>query len=206
MPNLTSSKLKDYGMIIETDAVTKNIKEMKTNKLRLRDTAVKTTLILLLILAFSSCRKKDNDNQSVNYTSSAIYDVNAADWTGDVNGYNRYINVPEITDDIYYNGAVLVYRLLEDAPKSFNMLPYTYTDNLLTVYMDFDVYVGSINLMYKEVYNGVNDTTVPNKMAFKVVIIEGVPLASLKKMVDVKNYEAVVKMLNINTSSGSVKF
>ena len=206
MPNLTSSKLKDYGMIIETDAVTKNIKEMKTNKLRLRDTAVKTTLILLLILAFSSCRKKDNDNQSVNYTSSVIYDVNAADWTGDVNGYNRYINVPEITDDIYYNGAVLVYRLLEDAPKSFNMLPYTYTDNLLTVYMDFDVYVGSINLMYKEVYNGVNDTTVPNKMAFKVVIIEGVPLASLKKMVDVKNYEAVVKMLNINTSSGSVKF
>ena len=39
------------------------------------------------------------------------------------------LNVPEITDEIYYTGAVLVYKLIEIDPKSFNLLPYTYVDN-----------------------------------------------------------------------------
>jgi hypothetical protein len=79
------------------------------------------------------------------------------------------------------------------------MLPYTYVDNSLTVYMDFDVYVGSIDLIYKEVLGGVNDTPAPgNIMSFKVVIIEGIPLATLKGMVDVSDYGAVAKMLSIH--------
>src|SRR5512143_1980450 len=67
----------------------------------------------------------------INYTHSVIYDVKPEDWSGDVNGFTSVLTVPEITDDIYYNGAVLVYRLVELTPKSFNMLPYTYMDNLL---------------------------------------------------------------------------
>jgi hypothetical protein len=195
------------GMIIGTDLVISNVKNMKTNKLQLMDNALKASLFLLLMVVFSGCSKNDNDNQVINNTHSAIYDIKATDWTGDVDGYSHFINVPELTEDIYYNGAVLVYRLIEVAPKSFNMLPYTYTDNLLTVYVDYDAYVGSINLMYKEVYNGVNDTPAPGKMSFKVVLIEGIPLADLKRMVDVKNYTAVIKMLDINDSSiKTVKF
>jgi len=38
-------------------------------------------------------------------------------------------------------------------PKSFNLLPYTYVDNALAIYFDFDAYVGSINLIYKEVFD-----------------------------------------------------
>jgi hypothetical protein len=64
--------------------------------------------------------------------------------------------------------------------------------------MDFDAYVGSIDLIYKEVLNGVNDTQAPDGlMSFKVVIIEGLPLATLKKMVNVNDFGAVSKLLNI---------
>jgi len=135
----------------------------------------------------------------INFIHSVIYDINPSEWVGDLNGYNALIDVPEITDDIYYNGAVLVYRLFETEPKSFNLLPYTYVDNTLVVYMDFDAYVGSINLIYKEVFDGVNDTPVPvNIMSFKVLIIEGIPLATLKGMVDVSDYGAVAKMMNVH--------
>lgn len=131
------------------------------------------------------------------FAYSVIYDVETTDWSGDADGYAVYLSVPEITTDIYYNGAVLVYRLIEVAPISFNMLPYTYVDDDLIVYMDFDAYVGGIDLYYKEVYQGVNDTYAPGVlMSFKVVIIEGIPLATLKNMVDVKDYDAVVTLLD----------
>jgi hypothetical protein len=127
-----------------------------------------------------------------------VNDIGISEWVGDVNGYDALIDVPEITEDIYFDGDVLVYRLIETDPTSFNMLPYTYVDNSLIVYMDFDVYVGSIDLIYKEVFDGVNDTPVPgNIMSFKILIIEGIHLATLKGLVDVSDYVAVAKMLNI---------
>jgi hypothetical protein len=166
-------------MIIELFMITLNFKHMKTNKLLFMNKAVIIVPFLLLTIIFAQCTKHDNDNNppAVNYTHSAIYDVYSSEWAGDTNGYNSNIDVPEITEDIYYNGSVLVYRLVETAPISFNMLPYTFMDNLLTIYKDFNVYIGSINLMYKEVYNSANDTHVPGNMSFKVVIIEGILLA-----------------------------
>jgi len=180
---------------------------MKTNKLRLIKKAIRICPFLLLMLMFTQCFGPEgpmgNDGRDgidgINYTHSVIYDIDPSEWAGDLNGYDVLLDVPEITDDIYYTGAVIVYRLIEIDPKSFNMLPYTYVDNSLTVYMDFDVYVGSIDLIYKEVLNGVNDTPAPgNIMSFKVVIIEGIPLATLKGMVDVSDYGAVAKMLSIH--------
>jgi hypothetical protein len=187
---------------------------MKTNKLQLTYKAIRICPFLLLLLAFTQCigpegpmgRDGLDGLDGINYTHSAIYDIGAAEWVGDLNGYDIMLNVPEITEDIYYDGAVLVYRLFEADPKSFNMLPYTYVDGSLIVYMDFDAYVGSIDLMYKEVFNGVNDTPVPKDlMSFKVVIIQGIPLATLKGLVDVSNYAAVAKMLNIDKSHNTIK-
>ncbi len=151
---------------------------------------------------------RGNDGQNgldgINYTRSVIYDVNASEWTGNADGYNASLAVPEITDDIYNNGAVLVYRLIEIDPKSFNLLPYTYVDNDLTIYFDFDAYVGNISLIYKEITGGVNSTVAPaDLMSFKVVIIEGIPLAALKNMVDVNDYAAVSKMLNIDNEQSN---
>jgi hypothetical protein len=135
------------------------------------------------------------------FAYSVIYDVYPEDWAGDVDGFRVYLEVPEIDDDIYYTGAVLVYRLIEVDPKSFNLLPYTYVDNGLTVYMDFDAYVGGIDLIYKEVFEGVNDTYAPaDFMAFKVLIIEGIPLASLKGMVNIHDVDAVTRFLKLENS------
>jgi len=65
--------------------------------------------------------------------------------------------------------------------------------------MDLDAYVGSIDLINKVVFDGVNDTPAPfNIMSFKVLIIEGIPLSTLKGLVDVSNYGAVAKMMNVN--------
>jgi hypothetical protein len=44
------------------------------------------------------------------FAYSVIYDIDPSEWAGDVTGYYALIDVPEITDDIYYYGAVLVYR------------------------------------------------------------------------------------------------
>ncbi len=182
---------------------------MKTNKLRLTEKAIRLCPFLLLILVFTKCTGPEgpmgNDGldgkDGINYTHSVIYDVDPSEWVGDLNGYDVLLNVPEITEDIYYNGAVLVYRLIEIDPKSFNLLPYTYVDNTLTIYLDFDAYVGSIDLIYKEVLDGVNNTPVPgNIMSFKVVIIEGIPLATLKGMIDVSDYRAVAEMFMIDKS------
>jgi len=177
---------------------------MKSNKLRLEEKAIRICPFVLLMLLFSQCTGPEgpmgNDGlDGNNFTHSVIYDIGPSDWVGDVNGYYALIDVPEITDDIYYNGAVLVYRLIETEPKSFNMLPYTYVDDSLTIYMDFDAYVGSIDLIYKEVFDGVNDTPAPvNIMSFKVLIIEGIPLATLKELVDVSDYGAIAKMMNVD--------
>jgi hypothetical protein len=194
---------------------------MKTNKLQLSSGIVRTFPFLLLMVLAVQCTGPEgpmgpkgedgldglNGVDGINYTHSVIYDVDASEWVGDVNGYDAWLDVPEITEDIYYEGAVLVYRLVENLdPKSFNLLPYTYVDNALTVYMDFDAYVGGIDLIYKEVYEGVNDTPeITGLMSFKIVIIEGVPLAQLKTMVDVSNLAAVLNMFNVDSGQTVIK-
>jgi hypothetical protein len=183
---------------------------MKTNRLQVSSGIVRISSFLLLLAMFVRCQgptgpmgPMGNDGQDgldgINYTHSVIYDVDPSEWIGSADGYNVSLNVPEITDDIYYNGAVLVYRLIEINPKSFNLLPYTYVNNTLAIYMDFDAYVGSIDLTYKEVFEGVNDTPAPvDLMSFKIVIIEGIPLATLKTKVNINDYAAVLKMLNLD--------
>ena len=176
---------------------------MKSNKLGLKGKIISSCMLALLMILFSQCKKEGpmgkDGLDGINFTHSAIYDIDPSGWVGDLNGYKASIDVPEITNDIYYNGAVLVYRLIETEPKSFNLLPYTYVDNTLTINMDFDAYIGSIDLLYKEVFDGINDTPVQeNTMSFKVLIIEGIPLATLKGLVDVSDYREMAKMMNLN--------
>jgi hypothetical protein len=190
---------------------------MKTKRLQLSTGIVRIISILLLMAVFTRCTgpegpmgPKGLDGQNgldgINYTHSVIYNVDPSEWTGNADGYNASLSVPEITDNIYYTGAVLVYRLIEIAPNSFNLLPYTYINNGLSIYLDFDVFVGSINLIYKEVLNGVNNTPIPTDlMSFKVVIIEGTPLATLKTKVNISDFEAVSKFLKIDKGQSNIK-
>jgi hypothetical protein len=190
---------------------------MKPNKLQLSFEIIRMFSFFLLVAIFVQCTGPEGPMgpqgynghdglDGINYTHSILYDVDPSDWTGNVDGYDTELDIPEVTDDIYYNGAVLVYRLIETEPKCFNLLPYTYVDNALAVYMDFDAYVGTIKLIYKEVYNGVNDTPAPPDMlTFKVVIIEGIPLATIKTMVDINDFGAVTKMFNIDNEPGEIQ-
>jgi hypothetical protein len=190
---------------------------MEKSKLQLSLGILRVCSYFLLIAVLTSCNGHEGpmgppgyDGQDgldgINYTHSVIYDIDPLDWDGNVDGYNTILEVPEITEDIYYNGAVLVYRLIEIEPKSFNLLPYTYVDNALAIYFDYDAYVGSINLIYKEVFDLVNDTPAPqNVMSFKIVIFEGIPLATLKSMVDVSDYNAVTKMFHVEPGNSNIQ-
>ncbi len=185
---------------------------MKNLKLQLTAGNIRTAVLLLTILAFTACvgprgprgfDGKDGEDgfDGINYTQTILYDVDVNDWDGNENGYYAWLDAPEITEDIYYDGAVLVYRLIEIDPFSFNMLPYTYVDNDYMVYLDYDAYIGGISLIYKEIEGGVNLPNPPaNLMSFKVVIIEGIPLATVKEMVDVRDFNAVVRTFKIDVN------
>ncbi|MBN2261903.1 MAG: collagen-like protein [Prolixibacteraceae bacterium] len=126
---------------------------------------------------------------------AVIYDVDASSWFGNIDGYSTVLDVPEITDYVYENGAVLVYVLQNEGAddQHFNQLPYTWLNNTYTEYMDFNAFVGSIEIILRWVDNGVNNTEAPTgPYAFKVIVIEGTPLAVLEASVDISNPEAVM--------------
>jgi hypothetical protein len=210
------SYTKETGMIIDLDILTSNSQHMETNKQHFSVVLIRVLSFLFITLLLIQCTGPEgpmgphgpkgedgvNGIDGINYTYSAIYDIDPAEWDGGIDGYWVTLDVPEITDDIYYNGALLVYRLIETEPKSFNLLPYTYVDNNLTIYMDFDAYICSIDIYYKEILDGINDTYAPDQvMSFKVVMIEGLPLASLKNMVNISDFSAVAKLLNIDQNN-----
>jgi hypothetical protein len=174
----------------------------------------KTMVLIAIVIIIASCQGPEGppgltgppgyDGEDgldgINYTQTAIYDLVPADWSGDLDRYTATLNVPEINDDIYYNGAVLGYQLIEIDPKSFNLLPYTFLDNNYAYYMDFDVYIGGIDVFIKEIIDNINTTARPETLiSLKVVIIQGLSLTALSNKVDIRNFEAVSKYLEENT-------
>ncbi len=160
--------------------------------------------IMALSLLIYSCvgpqgeRGEDGLDGNAN-VGSAIYDVATSKWEGNYDGYKTTLIVPEITQDIYENGAVLVYMMKNEgsANQSFNMLPYTWLNNSITEYMDYDAFVGSIDITLRWTDNGVNNTEAPgDPYAFKVIIIAGTPLSVLKTQTDVTNPYQVMNYLS----------
>lgn len=135
---------------------------------------------------------KDGKDANV---GAAIYDIEPSKWSGNIDGFVTTLNVPEITQDIYYNGAVLVYMLKNEntADQSFNQLPYTWLYNGSTEYMDFDAFIGQIDITLRWVDNGVNSTEAPTgNYTFKVIIISGIQLSALEKQTDLSDPDAVL--------------
>lgn len=139
---------------------------------------------------------------------SIQFEVLPSDWTGDANGYYAYLPAAEITSAIYNNGAVLVYLLNEEDTNNmyFNMLPFTSVDNNSITYMDFNVYVGEIELILKWIDNGVNVTEAPGaNYAFKVIIMEGTDITTLKNEVNIYNFNAVSNYLGLKDNAVIMK-
>jgi len=167
-----------------------------------------TTLVLIfafIFLCFSCVGPQGEDgidgrdgNANV---GSAIYDIDASGWEGNVDGFVTTLNVPELTKNIYENGAVLVYLLKNESTpdKSFSQLPYTWLNNTMTEYMDFDAYIGSIDITLRWVDNGVNNTEAPKgRYTFKVIVIAGTALSVLETKTDISNPNAVISYLSAN--------
>lgn len=95
---------------------------------------MKKLLILsaLAFFIFSSCKKEVTKVEKVDQAFSAIYTIQPGDWTTDNNGlsYTAQLNVPEVNDALYQNGAVLVYlsfsgtNYYEAIPEVFDGIAY----------------------------------------------------------------------------------
>lgn len=130
---------------------------------------------------------------------AAIYDIEPSSWKGNIDGFTTSLIVPEIDQYVYENGAVLVYILKNENSdeKSFNQLPYTWLNGTMTEYFDYDAYIGRIDVTFRWVDNGINNTEAPDgTYTFKVIVIEGTPLSILKEQVDVSDPEAVMNLFN----------
>lgn len=160
------------------------------------------TVLTVLILNFSCVGPAGRDGidgidgqDGIANVGAAIYDVEPSAWTGNVDGFVTTLNVPEITQYVYENGAVLIYVLKNEgsADQSFNQLPYTWLNGSMTEYMDYDAYLGSIDINLRWTDNGVNSTEAPTgNYAFKVIVIEGTPLSVLATQTDISNPDAVM--------------
>jgi hypothetical protein len=141
---------------------------------------------------------KDGEDANV---GAAVYDIAPSDWTGNIDGFVTTLDFPELTEDIYYNGAVLVYMLKNEdsVDKSFNQLPYTWLSNTYTEYMDFDAFIGQIDITLRWVDNGINNTEAPTgTYTFKIIIISGTPLSVLETKTDISDPDAVMAYLSGN--------
>lgn len=84
----------------------------------------------LSLLIFSSCRK--DVTQTVNQAFSAVYTIAPSNWSTNNNGqsFTAQLNIPEIDNTLYQNGAVLVYisfegtNYYEALPEVFDGIAY----------------------------------------------------------------------------------
>jgi hypothetical protein len=172
-------------------------------------------VIFAVVLLFTGCQgeegpmgrsgpvgpKGDTGANGIANVSTAIYDVAPSDWTGNADGFKTTLTIPELNDAIYTHGAVLIYELMDEntADKSFHLLPYTEVISNSFTYLDFDAYIGKITIKLRWTDNGVNTTNAPtSNYAFKIVLIEGTPLGSLKENVNISDLNAVLTYASAN--------
>lgn len=155
---------------------------------------MKRLLILLApaFLVFSSCRKEVTKVEKVDQAFSAVFTIQPGDWTTDNNGlsYTAQLNVPEVDDVLYQNGAVLVYlsfsgtNYYEAVPEVFDGIAYGAIHSNGYVGIDISAVSGDL----------INPPT--QSISAKVVLIDASAL-SIHKDVNLKDLGEVQKAFNI---------
>ena len=148
-----------------------------------------TTLALLI---FSSCKKEITQVQKVDQAFSAVYDIAPASWTTTNNGisYTAQLNIPELDNVIYQNGAVLVYlsfsgtNYYEALPEVFDGIAYGAIHS--NGYVSIDISALSGNAIDPPKQN----------ISAKVILIDAKALG-LHKDVNFLDLNAVQKAFNI---------
>lgn len=150
----------------------------------------------LAVLIFSSCKKDTTTVKQVDQAFSAVYNINSSDWVTANGGksYTAELNIPELDNVIYQNGAVLVYisfagtTYYEALPQVFDGITYGVIHSNGYVGIDISAITGDL----------VDPPT--QKISAKVVLIDATSL-ELHKDVNLNDLGAVKKAFNINQKS-----
>lgn len=149
-------------------------------------------LLIPTFLVFSSCKKEITKVQQVDQAYSTVYTVQPGDWVTNNNGlsYTAELNVPELDNIIYQNGAVLVYlsfsgtSYYEAIPEVFDGIAYGSIHS--PGYVGIDISGLSGNLI-----NPPSQT-----ISAKVVLIDATALA-MHKDVNLNDLNAVKQAFHI---------
>lgn len=147
-------------------------------------------LSALPLFIFSSCKKEVTEQ--VNQAFSAVYDIAPGDWTTSNGGlsYSAELDIPELDNIIYQDGAVLVYlsfsgtSYYEALPQVFDGITYGAIHGNGYVSIDMSALSG-------------NPINPPGQtVSAKIILIDAVRLA-LRKDVNLRDIQAVEKAFNI---------
>ena len=144
-------------------------------------------------MIFASCKKEVTQVQKVNQAFSAVYNIDPSDWTTTNNGvsYTAELNIPELDDAIYSNGAVLVY-LSFSGTSYYEALPEVF-DGITYGVIHSTGYVGiDISTLSGDLINPPGQT-----ISAKVVLIDAAALA-MHKDVNLHDLGAVKQAFNIH--------
>jgi hypothetical protein len=150
-------------------------------------------ILSLSLFIFSSCKKVTQQvTQQVDQAFSAVYTIKASDWQTTDNGFSYFVNlsVPELSNGIYQDGAVLVY-LSFSGDNFYEALPEVVGGFTYGVFHTNGVVGIDINAI-----DGSKITPPGLPVSAKVVLIDATRLA-LHKDVNLKNLQAVEKAFNI---------
>ncbi|OJY98005.1 MAG: hypothetical protein BGP13_10105 [Sphingobacteriales bacterium 40-81] len=149
-------------------------------------------LLSLPVFIFSSCKKEVTEVQQVDQAFSAVYTINASDWKTTNNGksYSAELDVPELDNIIYQDGAVLVY-LSFSGTSYYEALPQVF-DGITYGAVHGSGYV-SIDM---SAIDGANINPPGQPVSAKIILIDATRLA-LKKDINLKDMQAVEKAFNI---------
>ena len=149
-------------------------------------------LIAPAFLIFSSCKKEITQVQKVDQAFSAVYTIQPGGWVTDNNGlsYTATLDIPELDDIIYTNGAVLVYlsfsgtTYYEALPEVFDGITYGAIHSSGSVGIDISALSG----------DAINPPA--QTISAKVVLIDATAL-SMHKDVNLNDINAVKQAFNI---------
>lgn len=150
-------------------------------------------LLAVPVLVFSSCTKNEiTEVQQVDQAFSAVYDISPNSWTTNNGGaiYSAELDVPELDNYIYQNGAVLVYVSFAGT-SYYEALPQVF-DGVSFGAIHGD---GWVSIDLSNVTGGVVDPPGETVKA-KIILIDATQLA-LNKDVNFKDLSAVEKAFNI---------
>lgn len=149
-------------------------------------------LLALPVIVFSSCKKEVTEVQQVDQAFSAVYTIEPNDWIASDGGrvQSAELEVPELDNVIYEDGAVLVY-LSFSGTDYYESLPQVY-DGITYGVLHSDGYI-TIDMT---ALSG-NPIEAPGQnVRAKVVLIDAARLA-LRKDVNLKDLKAVERAFNI---------